>query len=108
MRKCLDTNDMAKIGHEPDVGPTLARISEWLRAARERAGLARRPVSVRLDVSEKTVERWEDPDNPSLPPAHQFLDLVVFYKADVLELLAKRFKAGGAGQSAPERKSRAG
>lgn len=84
--------------------PTVAQVSEWLREARDEEEKTRRQVSVLLDVTEKTVERWEDPERPNLPDAHQFLTLVVYYKASMLDLLAlpstKGSRARGRGADA--------
>lgn len=92
------------------MAPTATQISQWLRDNRERLKLARRAASVALDVTEKTIERWEDPDHPALPPADQFLALVVLYKADIQQFLAKRVtrERGGQAESELERKRRTG
>lgn len=62
--------------------PEASQISQWLRDARDRAKLARRAASVHLDVTERTIQRWEDPEDESLPPADQLFALVRFYKAE--------------------------
>ncbi len=105
---------MADVGGSPDT----AQISRWLRDARDRAGLTRRQVSDRLGVTEGAIQNWENAEKPALPPADQFLALVVFYRANILELLAikaapppSRAAGGGAGREkpgGPERKRRTG
>lgn len=105
--------------HESDAAPPDARaVKAWLRTARERADKARRAAAVYLDVAEQTVVRWEDPDSDALPPADKFLALVMFYRANILELLAirdvqgtRRAAGGGSGHEkpgGPERKRRTG
>lgn len=102
-----------------DAGGTLdpSRVSVWLRDARDRAGLTRRQVSDHLGVTEGAIQNWENPEKPALPPADQFLALVVFYRANILELLAIRATApsraagGGSGHgdpTGPERRRRTG
>lgn len=104
---------MADAGGSPDS----SQISKWLRDARDRAGLTRRQVSDRIGVTEGAIQNWENEEKPALPPADQFLALVVFYRANVLELLASRAErpsraAGGAGghekPGKPERSRRTG
>jgi hypothetical protein len=79
---------------------------------REAAEKSRRAASVLLDVTEKTIERWEDPEKPaSLPNAAEFFRLVAFYGAQrkLLVLLGsweRRESRGGAG--AADQRSRAG
>lgn len=93
------------------MAPTAAQISQWLRTERERGGHARRAASVLLDVAEKTIERWEDPEQESLPDADQFLALVVFYKSNIMQFLARKVEPKGAATSdttAPERKRKLG
>lgn len=84
-----------------------SQISAWLRERRERARLSRRVVSVRLDVAERTIVRWEDPDDPALPPADQFLTLVRLYgaAADLLTLVARFERATRASGGAKGRGS---
>lgn len=77
-------------------------LAEWLRDAREKADKPRRAAAVLLDVTEKTIERWEDPKAPnSLPNVAQFFRLAAFYSADVKYLLARKFTgdAGGSGRA---------
>lgn len=89
-----------------------SRISTWLRDARDRAGLTRRQVSDYLGVTEGAIQNWENEEKPALPPADQFLRLVVFYRANVLELLAirvppvSRAAGGGSGRESPEKPER--
>ena len=86
--------------HIAVVGSDPARICQWLRDEREAAGKARRAASVLLDVTEKTVARWEDPNEGSLPDAAQFFALVRLYHAEkrVLVLLGswEKFSKGAA------------
>lgn len=70
--------------------PDKAGISRWLLAARTGRGITQRAVSVALDVTEKTVARWEDEEAPPLPPADQFLHLVWLYGADLSALLPRK------------------
>lgn len=78
--------------------PTKAQIGEWLRAAREaargraapdkRADYAQASIASRLGVRERAVRMWEK--GRTSPPAHQFLELVWFYGADLSVLLPRK------------------
>src|SRR5687768_13938581 len=94
-------------GHFPDA-PSRKRIGEWLARERERAGLSQRQVSVTLDVDSQTVSRWETGANPI--KAEDLFRLVFLYKADILQLLARKVTraAGAAAESEQERKRRLG
>lgn len=72
-------------------GPKRSQICSWLRTAREGAKLTRRTVSTALNVTERQIFNWEDPKGTALPPADDFLALVLLYKADVGELLARKY-----------------
>lgn len=104
--------------------PTKAEIGAWLKRAREkardsaepdkRADYAQASVATRLGVRERAVRMWEK--GKTAPPADQFLDLVLFYRADILELLARKYtgkpatsaSGGEGGTEEPERTRRTG
>jgi transcriptional regulator with XRE-family HTH domain len=86
-----------------------SQIGAWLRRARhEKTDLSIEDVARLIDVTERTLRAWEKGENA--PPTDKFLELVLLYKADVLELLATRVTKGGsaAGESERERKRRLG
>lgn len=76
---------------------TKAEIGAWLKAAREaareraaprdRAAYAQAGVAERLRVRDRAVRMWEK--GRTMPPADQFLDLVLFYGADITTLLRR-------------------
>lgn len=78
--------------------PTKTQIGEWLRDAREaarekaapndKADFAQAGIAIRLGVREQAVRMWEK--GRTSPPAHQFLELVWLYGADLSALLPKK------------------
>lgn len=99
--------------------PTKGEIGAWLREAREAARdraapegksqYAQAGIAERLGVRERAVRMWEK--GRTAPPADKFLELVLFYRADVGELLATRYVKGAASgvlSAAEERKRKLG
>lgn len=81
--------------------PDRSQICRWLRQSRDGAGLSRRAVSDAINVTERAIQSWEDPDDSPLPPADKFLALVMLYNADVYSILPRQ---KGAGLSEAERR----
>lgn len=72
--------------HIPDL--SRARIGSWLQTVRLAADKTQREAADFLGVEKQTVSNWETGRHPIR--AEDMLRLVVYYKADILELLAKR------------------
>lgn len=78
-----------------NMSPTASQIGEWLRAARLRAKKTREEAAPQVGTTIRTLARWEDGE--AAPPADQFFAMVLLYRADVLTLLARKFRGGEGG-----------
>lgn len=91
----------------PQTAPDASQIGAWLRRHRDTADMSIEVAAHIIGVSERTLRAWEKGKNA--PPVDRFLALALLYKADVLELLARKATRSASGaESDSERKRRTG